>query len=127
LAYGVVRSYGQEGFGLSSGAVADAYVTLGNDDSVPGTFVVDFTFTTINRTFKDSARVYILPGEAKTVKGQADIALGEDWKWSHKVVPGTKTVTETRYRSEIKYQPVTRYKTVTKQKIVSLYEWLLER
>ena len=98
LNYRVTRSYGAENWSLSLGVYAEGFVSIENIDTVPGTFVVDFAFTTLRRTFSDSDRAYILPGEAKTLKGLADIDMGEDWNWSRKITPATKTVTETRYR-----------------------------
>lgn len=111
--YRVTDSSGSTGVSLSKGAVANASVEIENTDTVPGTFSVDFTFTTLDGTFTDNDRVSILAGDKRSAKGQADIAAGQDWKFSYEVIPSTEIVTETRY------------KTVTKEKKVKLYEWLL--
>ncbi|MEE9202711.1 MAG: hypothetical protein V3U31_05930 [Dehalococcoidia bacterium] len=111
--YRVTESSESTGIDLSKGAVANVYVEIENTDTVPGTFSVDFKFTTLDGTFTDSDRVSILPGDRKRAKGQADIAVGQDWKSSYEVTPSTEMVTETRYR------------TVTKEKKIKLYKWLL--
>ncbi len=111
--YRVTDSSSSTGISLKKGAVANASVEIENTDTVPGTFSVDFTFTTLDGTFTDRDRVSILAGDKRSAKGQADIAAGQDWKFSYEVIPSTEIVTETRY------------KTVTKEKKVKLYKWLL--
>jgi hypothetical protein len=105
VSYRVTESHGSEGWNIDLGAYAEAFVSIENTDTVPGTFVVDFAFTTLYRTYSDSDRVYVLPGEVKTLEGLADISWGEDWEWSKTITPGTKTVTETQY--QIRYKKVT--------------------
>lgn len=113
LGYSVTDAYSKTGLDLVLGAVADGYVTIENVDTVPGTFIVYFTFTTLHRQFNDTDRVYILPGESKTARGQADIYLGEDWEWNYSITPGTKTVTETRQRQVVKIREEIRYKDIS--------------
>jgi len=121
LNYRETRAYNGEKWNLSLGAYAECSVSIENIDTVPGTFVVDFTFTTLRRTFSDSDRAYILPGEVTTLKGLADIAMGEDWTWSRKITPATKTITETREREVWKTRPVMRYKKITMLEYLTSY------
>jgi hypothetical protein len=107
LSYLVTRSEASANLSIEIGVYAQAFVAIENRDTVPGTFVVDFTFTTLNRSFRDSDRAYILPGESKTLRGVADISAGEDWNWSYDVTPATKTVVEERERLETRQEKVT--------------------
>ena len=75
-----------------TGYDVEFFVLIENTDTVPGTFAVNFIVTTPNRTFADNDRAYILPGEVKTLKGGADIDMGEDWEWNRNITPGTKSV-----------------------------------
>ena len=122
LAYRIIDAHAQNDLDLVLGAVVLAYVTLDNVDTVPGTFVVSFSFTTLRRNFSDIDRVYIVPGEEKIARGQADISVGEDWEWNYSITPGTKMVTETRYRDVIKYRDVERQRTITKYRQETRYK-----
>ncbi len=123
LQYNVVNAY-QKG-GLSGlNWMTWGYVVLENSDTEPGTFIVNCNFRTLKRSFTDSDRVYILPGESKTATCEADTDYGEDVEFTYTVTPGTKTVTETRYREVTKYRDVQKTRTVTKTREVRLYQKL---
>ncbi len=109
LSYRITNEYAIANFSLNLGVYAECFVSIENTDTVPGTFVVDFTVTTSNRTFTDDDRAYILPGEVKTLKGIAGKDMGEDWGWSRNITPDTKVVTE----------------TITSQKRVTVFDYLL--
>lgn len=119
LSYRVIQSIGEEGWNIDLGSYVEAIVQIENNDTSPGTFICDFTFTTLNRGFVDRDRCYILPGEVGILSGMADISWGEDWNWYYYIKPGTKTVTETGYKQAalqlevIKTRPEIRYKRVT--------------
>ena len=112
LSYMKTQAYAETGISLSLGAIAEAYVSIQNDDTVPGTFDVNFTFITLSRTFNDTDRLYIEPGETKTAYGMADISLGEDWEWTYNVVPGTKFVDVPREITVWKERPVNKTRRV---------------
>ena len=88
--------------------VTKGFVEIENTDNVPGTFTVSCNFRTLEKTLTDSKKVYIVPGERKSITCIADTSFGEDVEFTYKVNPGEKTVTEVR--------------TVTKQKTVQLYQ-----
>lgn len=109
LSYRITNEYATSNISLNLGVYVECFVSIENIDTVPGTFVVDFTVTTLNRTFTDDDRAYILPGEVKTLKGVADTDMGEDWGWGRHITPDTKAVTE----------------TITSQKRVTVFDYLL--
>ena len=113
LSYREIDNYAREEWDFIRGVYVDCFVLIKNTDTVPGTFVVDFTVTSSNSTFTGSSSAYILPGEVKTVNSFADIDILEYWEWERHITPGTKTVTELRY------------KEVEHEKKVSLLNYLL--
>ena len=112
LSYMKTQSHAETGISLSLGIIAEAYVSIQNIDTVPGTFDVNFTFIALNRTFHDTDRLYIEPGETKIAYGMADTDLGEDWKWSYDIVPGTKIVDVQKQRTVWKERPVIKTRRV---------------
>jgi len=125
LAYTVSSSYKGGGWSIDLGCYAEAFVTVVNADTSPGTFVVDFTFPTLNQTYHDSDRAYIFPGESKTLTGTADIPCGQDWNWNYNMTPGTKTVTETQYQQVEHQRIVTKERAETRYKKVAVLDYLL--
>ncbi len=109
LSYRTTNEYAISNISLNQGVHVECFVSIENTDTVPGTFVVDFTVTTLNRTFTDDDRAYILPGEVITLKGVADTDMGEDWGWGRNITPDTKVVTE----------------TITSQERVTVFDYLL--
>ncbi len=118
LKYQVTNSHSNGGLsGLNWVSYGKVYIE--NMDTVPGTFVVNCNFRTVDRTLTDNDRVYILPGEVKVANCQADTKYGEDTRLTYDITPGKKTVTETKYRT------IEKSRTVTKQREVRLYQKLL--
>lgn len=66
-----------------------------NIDTEPGAFDVSFEFETLDKTYRDTDRLYIYPGERKKARGTGDIEFGEKWRWSAVVTPGAKKVLRT--------------------------------
>lgn len=91
--------------------VTKGFVIIKNTDTVPGTFAVSCNFRTLKKTFTDSDKVYVIPGESKAANCLADTSFGEDVQFTNTINPGTKTVTEVR--------------TVTKEKTVRIYQKIL--
>ena len=114
LVYSVTKENARERVDIMGGLVAQAFVTIENRDTEPGTFIVDFTFETEYRRLEDSESVYILPGESQYVMGEVDIDVGEDWEWSYSITP---MATETRYEWVTKHKRVRLY-----EKLFGLYE-----
>jgi len=110
--YSVTNTSAQNVFRLGYGIVAEAHVQIENMDDAPGAFGVNFTFTTLNRVFVKFAKVYVVPGEAKTATGTADVSLGEDWKWEYEVVPPTRNVKHTIPVRETHYQRLTLFRSI---------------
>lgn len=114
LAYSVTKEERRERVDVLRGVVAQAFVTIENRDTEPGTFIVDFTFETQYRRLEDSESVDIRPGESDWVMGEVDIDVGEDWEWSYSITP---MATETRYEWVTKHKRVRLY-----EKLFGLYE-----
>ena len=110
--YSVTNTWAQNGFRLGYGIVAEGNVQIENMDDDPGAFGVKFTFTTLNRVVADYAKVYIVPGETKTAHGMANVSLGENWKWSHEVVPPTRSVKHTIPVRETHYKSLTLFQSI---------------
>ena len=107
ISYKVKNAYQTESLsGLNW--ITEGFVEIENTDTMPGTFAVSCNFKTLKRTLTDSKKVYIVPGERKSVTCVADTGFGEDVEFTYTINPGKKTVTEVR--------------TVTKQKTVQLYQ-----
>ena len=103
LSYRVINYYsegGLDGFNY----VTYGKVTIENQDTTSGTFVVNCNFKTLYKTLTDSSRIFINPGESKTATCKGDTSLGENVIFTYSITPGTKTVFETRYRDVVKYR-----------------------
>ena len=125
LSYSVTYSSASNDWNLSQGCHVDASVSVKNVDTSPGTFKVNFTFTTLSNTYSDIDTAYVFPAEVKTLTGLADTSCGEDYIWNYSVTPGTKMVTDTQYKQVEHQRIVTKERLETRYKKVSVLDYLL--
>jgi len=119
LSYRVASAYdepGLDGFNY----VTYGKVTIENQDTSSGTFIVNCNFRTLNRMLTDSVRIFINPGESKVATCKGDTNLGENVDFTSSITPGTKTIFETHYRD------VTRYRDKEIQEPQTVYETLFQ-